>query len=160
MNLKNPGFVLLILCLYACHQEKKFGEAEKITVKQETQNMLNNYLDAMKREGLLSEFKFLDNSKDFYWVPPGFTIPLSYDSVRTIIEQNAKAIRSVQYEYDSLLIVPLSPTIANYSAILSGNVTDTSGVNSPVRLIESGVLIKRKDGWKLLSGQTALLPLK
>jgi len=108
----------------------------------------------------MSEFKYLDNSKDFFWVPPGFNSPLSYDSVRIIIEANAKAIQSVNYKYDTLFINPLSFTIANYSAIVSGNLIDTAGIISPVRLIESGVLIKREDGWKLLSGQSAMLPLE
>jgi len=34
---------------------------------------------------------------------------------------------------------------------------DTSGVKSSVQIIESGTVIKRKDGWKLLSGQSATL---
>jgi hypothetical protein len=35
--------------------------------------------------------------------------------------------------------------------------SDTSGKTSSFSLIESGVLIKREDGWKLLSGQTSII---
>jgi len=156
----NKYCFIFLLTLLACGRSVEFTEANKKEVEIEVNEMLDDYLKAMKDEGLLSEFRYLDNSPDFFWVPPGFNSPLSYDSVRTIIEQNAKAIKTVEYKHDSLLIIPLSPTIANYSAILSGHVTDTSGVSIPVRLIESGVAIKREEGWKLLSGQSALLPLK
>jgi len=34
---------------------------------------------------------------------------------------------------------------------------DTSGIKSSAIIIESGTVIKRSDGWKLLSGQSAIL---
>jgi hypothetical protein len=35
--------------------------------------------------------------------------------------------------------------------------TDTSGIINNIKMIESGTLILRKDGWKLLSGQSATM---
>jgi len=35
--------------------------------------------------------------------------------------------------------------------------TDTAGSNTRYRVIETGIVIRRPEGWKLLSGQTALL---
>ncbi len=52
---------------------------------------------------------------------------------------------------------PLSEKIANYSGIVKGSMIDTSGIKASVLIIESGTVIKRLDGWKLLSGQSAVL---
>lgn len=54
-------------------------------------------------------------------------------------------------------LIPLSREIATYNARLSSTVIDTSGIVSRVSMVESGVLVKRKEGWKLLSGQTSII---
>ena len=43
---------------------------------------------------------------------------------------------------------------------MNGQTIDTAGIESNVLIIESGTLIKRGDGWKLLSGQSAILDSK
>jgi len=99
----------------------------------------------------------LDKSSDFFWVPPGYNTALSYDSVKNILEINSKAYRSVEFQWDTIQIFPLTNEIANYSGIVNGIMIDTSGIKSTVSIIESGTIIKREDGWKLLSGQSRLL---
>jgi len=99
----------------------------------------------------------LDQSTDFFWVPPGYKSALSYDSVRQILEINAKSFRAIEFNWDTLQVFPLSDKIANYSGIVKGSMIDTSGIKSSVIIIESGTVIKRSDGWKLLSGQSAIL---
>ena len=75
-----------------------------------------------------------------------------------IIEGNGKAFSLIEYQWSAIKIYPLSEELANYTGIVNCSMTDTSGIKTDVSLIESGVLIKRGDGWKYLSGQTRVLP--
>ena len=122
--------------------------------------MLDNYHDDIKKGGLTAEFKYLDDSEDFFWVPPGYESALTYDSVKTILETNASNFRNVEFHWDVLQIFPLTNEIVNYAGIVGGQLTDTSNNSIIVSIIESGTLIKRHDGWKLLSGQSANLPIE
>ena len=119
--------------------------------------MFENYHRDIEKEGLTAEFAYLDHSEDFFWVPPGYQSPLSYDSVRSILEQSARGFTKIQFQWDTLQIVPLSEEIATYTGIVSGTMIDTSATETRVRIIESGKVIKRSSGWKLLCGQSANL---
>jgi len=149
--------VLILITLSACHQTSTLNNADKKQIISDIANMFDNYHNDIKKEGLLSEFKYLDQSKDFFWVPPGYKSALSYDSVKTILEVNARSLRAAEFSWDTLQIFPLSHEIANYSGIVKGSMTDTAGVTSSVMIIESGTVIKRRDGWKLLNGQSAVV---
>jgi hypothetical protein len=153
------AFVLLAIC--ACQQEKSsLSETEQVRVAEDVRQALNNYLAAVKKEGLTAEFSYLDNSEDFFWVPPGYQGPISYDSVAAILKVNAPLFKSIENSFDTLRIIPLSEGLAAYTTQLHSVMTDTSGKVSFSRLIETGVVIKRKDGWKLLGGQTSLITQK
>ena len=119
--------------------------------------MLHAYHKAIAQNGLKAEFAYLDSSEQFFWVPPGYTSALDFDSVKSILLQNDKAMEQVDFHWEELELFVLSPKIVNFTGIVGGQMLDTAGVASPVHIIESGSCIKRKDGWKLLSGQSALL---
>ncbi|MEZ4919480.1 MAG: nuclear transport factor 2 family protein [Saprospiraceae bacterium] len=151
-----PCLTLLLGAVISC-TAPAFNQSE---VEQEVRNMLKSYHQAMETNGLEAEFDFLDNSDDFFWVPPGYTSTLTYDSVRTILKQTAPAIDSISLSWETLSIYPLSRDLASYSGIVSGTMRDTSGNINAMHLIESGTCIRRADGWKLLNGQSAVLPEK
>ncbi|MDA0194546.1 MAG: nuclear transport factor 2 family protein [Bacteroidetes bacterium] len=130
---------------------------DKRAIVQNVTQMLNDYHKDIGQKGLTAEFDYLDQSADFFWVPPGYEIALSYDSVRNILEGSAKAVRSIEFHWDTLQIFPLSNEIANYSGIVSSLMIDTAGIESKRSMIESGTIIKRENGWKLLSGQSRVL---
>lgn len=145
------------MAITSCVQTDKLSEAEKQLIINDVTEMFVNYHNDIRKDGLTAEFKYLDQSTDFFWVPPGYKSALSYDSVRQILEINAKSFRAIEFEWDRLQVFPLSDKIANYSGIVKGSMIDTSGIKASVLIIESGTVIKRPDGWKLLSGQSAVL---
>jgi len=79
---------LLILC--NCQPIENKVEFDKEAVENNVNTMFNDFFNDIKTEGLIAEFKYLDLSEDFFWVPPGYNSALDYDSVRVIIESNAK----------------------------------------------------------------------
>jgi hypothetical protein len=56
-----------------------------------------------------------------------------------------------------LKIIPLSKELASYTGRLNSTIVNKLGKVMTFSLVETGVLIKRKDGWKLLNGQTSIL---
>lgn len=147
--------LVIIASLMSCKQNPDtLSKVDKEIIVTEIRLMFDNYHDAIKKDGLEAEFKYLDNSSDFFWVPPGYKSTLSFDAVKTILLSNSKVINSIEFTWDTLQVFPLTPKIANYSGIVNGMMIDTSNLKSTFKIIESGTLIKRKNGWKLLNGQS------
>lgn len=147
----------LILTLFSCSQPTGMTEAEKKTIIEDVRKTFINYYNDVRKHGLTAEFKYLDSSEDFFWVPPGFGGPISYDSVVAILTPADKQFRRIDNILDTIRIIPVSRDMAIYTAKLHSNTLDTSGNNVLTGLLETGVLIKRKEGWKLLSGQTSII---
>lgn len=151
----------LIACIYfACKSDGKRERTDKSRIREEVTHTLHRYHDAIRQNGLTAEFEFLDSSEDFFWIPPGFEQSLSYDSVSAILQLNANGFISISNHWDELNVVPLSEDYASYAGKLSSVSTDTSGHRATIRLIESGIMVRRNTGWKLLCGQTALIHLQ
>lgn len=150
--------LLFIVSIVSCTGRQDLSEKDKKCVIQEVRQTLDSYYNAIKADGLTAEFRYLDSSDDFFWVPPGYNGAISYDSVKAVINQNARILRSVYNHWDTLRIVPVSGTVSTYTGRLSSIVTDTSGRVSRFTLLETGVMVKRNEGWKLYCGQTNMLP--
>jgi penicillin V acylase-like amidase (Ntn superfamily) len=149
--------IILLPAIAACNQSSLTKEEQK-NITNDVRQTLYKYYDAINQSGLMAEFAYLDSSDKFFWVPPGYTSAISYDSVATVIKYNALLFSKVNNVWDSLHITPLTKELANYTGKLSSTMTDKAGNSNTYNLIETGLMIKRKDGWKLLSGQTAVLP--
>ncbi len=147
-------FLLAVLLVSCSKPSVHYDEQQVIN---EARKMLEMYHHDIQRDGLLAEFKYLDNTDQFFWIPPGFDTPLSYDSVREILERNAPMFLRADFQWDTLNVIPLSEVIATYSGVVVSKMTDTTGRITTSTILESGTLIKRKNGWKLLSGQSVLL---
>ena len=148
--------IAVLIC--SCNQPAGLTDAERTTKATEARQMLVGYNDDIREHGLLAEFAYLDSSAQFFWVPPGYTSPLSFDTVAKIMRANAAVIKKMDNRWDTLIVNVLSSDIATYTGKLHSTITDTAGKIFNTHLIESGTMIKRKDGWKLLSGQTAAIP--
>jgi len=140
-----------------CANPGELSEKEKNIVMGEVTITLQNYYRDIKTSGLLAELNYLDSTKDFFWVPPGYTTPLSYDSVVSILKRNATMVSDVDNSFDTLAVTPLDRELAVYTGRMRSVITDTVGMKSESMLIETGIVIKRKTGWKLLCGQTGLV---
>lgn len=148
---------ILLITLFSCSSRPELSEKQKETIVAEVREMLQQYDDDIRKNGLMAEFAYLDSSAEFFWVPPGYSSPLSYDSVAIIIRRNAATFRLVDNVWDSLRVIPHSELLATFTGTISSRMIDTAWTSMDVSLIETGLAIKRSDGWKILSGQTAVL---
>ena len=131
---------------------------EQAIITDEVSETIRNYYADVRANGLLAETNYLDSSEHFFWVPPGYSSAISYDSVLGVLKQKAVMFRSIDNRLDTLRVVPLSLDLATYSARIHSRMVDTSGGESAFTLMETGLFIRREQGWKLFSGQTAILP--
>jgi len=153
------SFVLIaVLFLSACQEADTFTEDEKEIIRSSVKQTLDDYYHAIRTGGMMAEFGYLDNSSEFFWVPPGYSSWISYDSVAAVLKKNAPAFSSIDNVWVTLRVDPLTREYATYSGTLHTTMTDTAGNVTKASAIETGVVVKRKDGWKLLRGQTSLLP--
>ncbi|HET6543383.1 MAG TPA: nuclear transport factor 2 family protein [Chryseolinea sp.] len=151
-------YALCIVIFVGCKGEQsRLSVKEALKVESEVRQLFANYFEAIRKEGMTAEFHYLDRSSDFFWVPPGYHHPISYDSVAAVLTLSAPGFVSVENSFDTLRIIPLTTSLATYTAKLKSVMKDTSGNISSLQLIETGVVIKRSDGWKLLGGQTSVL---
>lgn len=144
------------LC-FSCSYNTGLSLKEKTILITEIKTTLSDYHRDIRESGLLAELKYLDSTSDFYWVPPGYTSAISYDSVFKVLMQNAGNFSLIDNHFELLDIHPINKTVATYSGRLKSLMTDHFGKTDSVLLIESGVMIKRREGWKLLSGQTNII---
>lgn len=159
--MKHFHILLLVLTIFltnSCRDvTNELSGSDKQLIQKEIVKMLDDYYSDISKEGLMAEFRYLDNSEDFFWAPPGYHTAISYDSVKTILESRSKMNLQYDFFWDALQVYPISTDIATYSGVVKGFITDSADSQSPVHMIESGTLIKRSTGWKLLSGQSSTI---
>ena len=149
--------ILLLLSIVSCTQSTSLNESEKVVIIDQVRQTLDNYYKDIKLSGLTAEFKYLDNSSDFFWVPPGHSNSISYDKVTAILNENAPKYKSIDNSFQTLQIIPLSNELATYTGQIRSTIKDLADKETTITLVETGVMIKRPDGWKLLHGQTTIL---
>jgi hypothetical protein len=156
--MKNNAVFAVLIFLISCSGEQKplLTEEEKGNIVLEVKEVLDRFNAEIKEGGLTTEFKYLDNSKDFHWTPPGYRSAISFDSVAGMLKKNAANYKEIENRFESLTIDAASADTAIYDAKITSVLTDTTNNPITVHLKEKGKLIKRKDGWKLLSGETTV----
>jgi hypothetical protein len=154
--MKKTYFVAILFLLCSCGRSDK-PEGNEDAIKNEIKTTIDNYYNDIRKEGFLAEFNYLDSSAQFFWVPPAYLNYAGYNSIAAAIQRNAPLFKSVDNRYDSLLIVPLTKEYAEFVMRTFSTIVSTRGDTARIAFIESGVLAKRKDGWKFLSGHTSVL---
>lgn len=156
------AFVLIAGCMSKPGQDNKSGSgemtaAEKQKVCNEVEKMLLAYQKDIRDNGMMAEFKYLDSSEDFFWVPPGYNSSIDYDSVVSAVTRNAHNFTKVDNVFTDLRILALSHHLATYTCKIRSEVTMTNGQAHSFTFLETGNLIRRGDDWKMLCGQTNLV---
>lgn len=150
---------ILSFFIIGCSGKKEYNQLppdEQQSIIAGITETLNNYYKDIQEKGLLAELDYLDHSPDFFWVPPGYSTAISYDSVIAVLQKNAPAYKKINNSWESLRIIPHSTSIAAYTGVIHSSMTDTAGKLVEVKLVETGFLINRSGNWKLLCGQTAI----
>lgn len=146
----------IVIISHSCKNDHIWSE-ESNRVHREVKTTLGNYYKDVNENGFEAEFKYLDSTSQFSWFPPGFNSAISFDSVRNILKRNVLLYPYVHLEWDSLNVIPESGTKASYAGKITGIMQDTTGHRDTFHLSEIGVMIKKEDGWKLLSGKTVVI---
>ena len=71
-----------------------------------------------------------------------------------IVSQSAW-IRSTRFEWGAMVITPLAPGVASYSATYTEHVTDTTGTETALSGAQQGVVRHEADGWRIVAVQSS-----
>lgn len=134
--------------------EKEFDTS---TVEKDVKKMFLAYDDSVRKNGIKGEFFFLDNSDQFYWVPPGYKYALHYDSIAKILDEYAPNFKYINNTWDTLEIMALSDEIASFNGVINSYAVTIDNDTTITKLSETGLVIKRGEHWKFLSGQTVVI---
>lgn len=150
--------VVFLLLACSCAEPGQFLEQrQKKAISDSIRQTLTNYFEDIRNQGLGAEFKYLDSSSDFFWVPPNYRSPISYDSVAVILKRYTPVYTSTDNSWEILMINPINDKLASYSGRIHSVTSDTSGKITNFTLVETGLVVKRRTGWKLLNGQTSVV---
>ena len=144
-------------CEFTSPPSNDLSAEDQGRIIQEVETSLRNYYRDVAIKGIQAEFEYLDTSSNFYWIPPDYENWINYDSVANVILDASSKISAVENYWESLRIDPLSVKYASYSGILKGKTSGKDGNVVEQRFMETGIVVKREDGWKLLRGQTRLI---
>lgn len=156
MNKWAAIFLLSAIVATGCKDATDLSEPERKHVISDVKEMLYQCNADVKAKGLHSEFDYIDNSPGFFWVPPGAAGPQPFDTIISMVGRNAARLKQVNNTFDTLIVIPITMRLAQYSARIHSIATDTAGAQTTTSLVETGLVVKRKNGWKLLSGQTSV----
>jgi hypothetical protein len=151
----------LLFVLFSCNETKPSPEIpavmDRAAITLEVKQTLSDYAADIRKNGLTAELNYLDSSADFFWVPPGYASPITFDSVAAILRLRAPAYQEIDNVWDTLQVMPLTNELASYTGRLKSTMTDTAGHSATYTLVETGLMVKRGGTWKLRSGQTSVV---
>lgn len=64
-------------------------------------------------------------------------------------------IRSTRFEWGTMVIIPLAPGVASYSAKYAEHVTDTTGTRTSLSGTQQGVVRREANGWRIIIVQSS-----
>lgn len=154
--MKNVMFAIMcgMMIVAACKNDRTIKEEDLTQVQTEVEKTLQQYHADIEREGILAELNYLDSSAEFSWFAPGYSGPIGYDSVVSILKMMAPAYAKVDHTWDSLTVIPESIDRARYIGYVTSVMTDTMGLPRQYRFKEDGIIVRRESGWRLLTGKT------
>ena len=150
-------FILLLLINGGCQSDQTLSKHEAEIIVEEVTNTLMQYHRDIRADGVLAELKYLDTTDQFSWMAPGYNSALNYDSVVSILKLMQPLYNKVEHSWDSLSVTPQSKSLATYTGIINSVLTNLHGQSDSMKLREEGIIIRRQDGWKLLSGKTRVI---
>lgn len=144
--------------LFACDSPNSTFDSDAVV--EDITTMLHEYHQAMNKDGLLAEVHYLDSSDQFFWVPPGADSKIGYEDVMEILTENSKHDPFMKFDWQQLHVEALSKELAVYTGTVRFETVNEHGDQFVSHILETGTLIKRFDGWKLLCGQsrTVIIP--
>jgi len=117
--------------------------------------MMKSLVSDLNTDGIQSQLKYLDNSDKFQYTFLNSGKIYDYEELKKQLEISSSTDYKVNLSFDEFKITPLSDKLVSYSLILSGY-ERIDGQNSDISLVETGTLIRRNDGWKIINAQTTV----
>ena len=143
-----------------CQQKIEFTDAQRVVIRDSVTQLKYRVWDEIRAKHLEAALNLFDDSPDFFWVFAPDTTMVSYDVFVARLKGAFRDYRSIDVVWDRMHVEPLTNEYAEYTGKYHATYTDASGKIFKATGLETGIVVHRSSGWKILNGQTYELPLK
>lgn len=149
-------FLMCFLCTaFTCGEKPlKMNEEEKSEIVKAVKDMTANYFRDFYTRSIDTVLSHYDTSSSFFWAITPDTIALKRSAMVTMHRHALKDYTKFDGYWSNIKVEPLTNELAMYHGTYHVNTEDKSGKKGTITGVETGVMVKREDGWKYLAGQT------
>ena len=149
------SIVVSFLIFTACQQQYQLTDSQKTEIIKEVETMATQFFIDYNNKNIDAVVRSLDDSPKFFWVFPPETTHLSRDKLVSSLTLEIESALFLEAAWDEIIVEPLASDFAYCKGVFNVVITDSLKNEKKFIGIESAVVVKRKDGWKFLMGQTS-----
>ena len=138
--------LLAALLLVGCKRNAELSEAQRASIINDVNRVMNATADSIDRKGLTGWISFFHNSSGFVWKFRDNST--SYDELVLQLKRMGPQNRSITFKWDSVQVQALSDEEASVVANYLETFVDTTGNSSQLNGLFKSTLIKVGDSWK------------
>jgi ketosteroid isomerase-like protein len=147
--------VCFFLTAFTCGEKSlTVSKQDKSEIEKAVKQMTANYFKDFYTRNVDSVLKHYDTSACFFWSITPDTIPMKRGAMVTMHRHAIRDYVKFDGYWSDMRVEPLTRDLAMYHGTYHVYTEDKSGQKGKIMGVETGVMIKREDGWKFLAGQT------
>ena len=154
--IKIIGLYLIVGSFLSCDQEAKLTNDQKYEIINSVKKSQEQFCLDYEAEDFDAVMSHLDTSRNFFWIYPPETVPVTREIFAEVLKREFEMNNPIKFIWDTIQVVPLSSDLAYYQGRFHRVETDTSEIEQVGITFVSAIVIRREEGWKLLSGQNCL----
>ncbi|MCU0373181.1 MAG: nuclear transport factor 2 family protein [Ignavibacteria bacterium] len=145
----------LLLTAFTCGEKTlKLDDSERAEIVEAVKSMTSRYFEDFHANNVDTVLRHYDTSACFFWSITPDTIALKRSAMVTMHRHAIKDYAKFEGYWSNIQVEPLTKELAMYHGTYHVNTEDKGGKKGKITGVETGVMVKREDGWKYLAGQT------
>lgn len=155
-----PLRVLLLLSLAACGggHTARLSDQHRAALADSVRQMAAGLASRLSARGYSAFPGVMDSAPGYVWAYNGFLPFTSFDSMAAWARAEPTPSGSWVFAWDSVMVEPLAPGIATFTAGYTETGADSAGRPTSEQGVITGVVVHRADGWKFVNAHTSTLP--
>jgi hypothetical protein len=147
--------VCFFLLAFTCGEKPlTLSDNDKSDIVKAVKDMTSKYFMDFYTHNVDSVLRHYDTSACFFWAITPDTIAMKRSAMVTMHRHAVKDYTKFEGYWSDMRVEPLTNELAMYHGTYHVLTEDKDGHIGKIMGVETGIMIKREDGWKYLAGQT------
>ena len=143
-----------------CQQQATLTQSQRAAIRDSVTQLKYRVWDEVRAKHFEGTLNCFDDSPEFFWVFTPDTTIILHDVFVAMLKGAFQDYRSIDVVWDRIHVEPLTNQYAVYTGKYHVTYIDTSGKVFKAIGVETGIVVHRPTGWKILNGQTFEARLK